>query len=74
MITLDYRPKDPSKPVMPGMTLTIPHIWAQFAAHEVTVEQVWPDRTGQLRYWASGKLASNGETVLVIVAGRYPQA
>jgi hypothetical protein len=47
--------------------LTIPNQWGSLPPHEVTVEQVRPDETGQPRVWVTGRLASNGETVMVIV-------
>lgn len=72
MITLTHHGADPSEPVAPGQTVSIPHQWAHLAPHEVRILAVWADKTGQQRYWASGTLASNGETVMVIVPHAYP--
>lgn len=72
MITLMHRS---SEPVQVGQRLKIPNQWAVLPPHEVTVQQVSPDRTGQPRVWATGVLASNGETVMVCVwttGGQWP--
>lgn len=65
MITLTYR--SDGRPVQSGQRLAIPHDWSHLPPHLVDVERVWPDGSGQPRHWVSGRLASSGETVMVIV-------
>lgn len=72
MIQLTYLPPDPDVLLVVGEILNIPHVWSTFPPHQVIVDQVWPDRSGHNRYWASGRLAS-GETVMVVVPVPYPK-